>query len=521
MKIFESLRHIILENVLLQQLKEKYVGEKKPVSEEVFTEIEQVCKNKFYLVQWLTKKVGTFVIKSEDIYKFEEYFEIFEKHKNRFEYKDINQYKTQEDVSNFIRTCIEIREKNIEFEDIPKSNNYLSQNEIEKLESSGGAKFVGMFDGYQVFRIYSPDESTWKIYRDLLGRCKGRDSGAKIEICTISNYGYFKRYLEEYRLSNYFVLYNLEDSKSPYQLHIESGQFMDKNDDEDIKINKTNFYDWLSERVKEYSKNKITRRLKKSGSILPVRGKGYEDEKGKQGWWIQYSSSGNINFKAQFKDDKINGKFLDYLYGISDEQKVDSVTTYVDGEKNGPYEEYDEKGKIIRTGHYKNNEEVGIWTMRTFSGYETKDFDQTPVMTSYLTKRKKLIRQVFGEPRGKNTTITYHPNGKIKSKGNFSSQGRTGKWLFYDEKGELFATGHYSRGKKTGKWEIKWKEETTRAGKTYTKDVVYKAEVTGRSPSTLEKYTPDGKLLFKGSVFGDSKKEDYFYDKIWTGGLFH
>ena len=94
-------------------LKNKYVGEDKPVSEDDFNKIVEVTGNKFYLLSWLTKKVGTGMIKPEDIYKYKEYFELFEKNKNKFQHKDIHLYKTSEDVKNFLKDAISVRESDI------------------------------------------------------------------------------------------------------------------------------------------------------------------------------------------------------------------------------------------------------------------------------------------------------------------------------------------------------------------------------------------------------------------------
>jgi len=126
-------------------LKNKYVGEDKPVSEDDFNKIVEVTGNKFYLLSWLTKKVGTGMIKPEDIYKYKEYFELFEKNKNKFQHKDIHLYKTSEDVKNFLKDAISVRESDIVYDEIQGLDNYVTQNEIEKLESTGGMKYLGMY----------------------------------------------------------------------------------------------------------------------------------------------------------------------------------------------------------------------------------------------------------------------------------------------------------------------------------------------------------------------------------------
>ena len=108
----------------------------------------------------------------------------------------------------------------------------MNPKDIQKLESVG-IHYLGMSDGYQVFEIPNElknNENSWKVYRDILGKCAGRDSGAKVEICTIADFKHFKYYLTDYPNSSYFLIFNLGDPLSPYQIHFESNQFMDKND---------------------------------------------------------------------------------------------------------------------------------------------------------------------------------------------------------------------------------------------------------------------------------------------------
>lgn len=246
MKLLNLFENLILEEYQIDKLKEKYVGE--PVesenynrlSEEQFEEIMNVSGGKFNLVAWLTVRVANNLIDATDIYKFKEYFTIFEKNKNKFPIKDINQYKSKEEINNFIQTCIQIREKNVTLTtgiEKESEKNYVSPKEIEKLESVG-IKYLGMSDGYQVFEVpneVKDSEETWKTYRDILGRCAGREEGAKIDICTMAGINNFKHYLTRYG-GSYFVIFNMGDPKSPYQIHFESKQYMDRNNKKLLKF---------------------------------------------------------------------------------------------------------------------------------------------------------------------------------------------------------------------------------------------------------------------------------------------
>jgi hypothetical protein len=214
---------------ILDKLKTKYVGKK--ISNDDYNQIVKVSKKVANII-WLTVKVHNDIILLEDVYKFEEYFDIFEKNKTKFSEKSIHKYETKEDVGLFIQTCIVVRERNIKFEDILDKDRYVSLNEIEKLEAVG-IKYHGLVDDVQLFEIPNEcknNEMAWKAHREILARCKGREQGAKIEICTMASFSYFKQYLDNNPNSSYWILFDLQNPLSPYQMHFESGNFKDKND---------------------------------------------------------------------------------------------------------------------------------------------------------------------------------------------------------------------------------------------------------------------------------------------------
>ena len=229
-----QLRNIISENVLLQNIKDKYVGEGKPVTEQKYQEICVAAANNTQFIIWLTKMVAENIILAEDVYKYKQYFDIFNKNKQHFPIKDINQIKTKGQVNEFLSKVIEIREISVDKSDksTDGSKDYVSVSEIKKLEAVG-IKYLGMSEGYQVFEVPSScagSEEAYKTYKNILGRCKGRDQGASIDICTMGGRDHFEFYLNKYKGSSYFVMYNLSDPNSPFQFHYESSQFMDKND---------------------------------------------------------------------------------------------------------------------------------------------------------------------------------------------------------------------------------------------------------------------------------------------------
>ncbi len=236
MRLLSLIESLVLESRQEEILRKEYLETGK-VSEEDFNKIMEDFPSSFHN-KWMLNKVANKIIKSEDIYKFKEYFDIHRKNTNKFPIADLGQIKTLPQVNEFISKAIEIRERNIQAtggtdgEATNDAKNLATGNEIAKLQSVG-IKFLGIVDGYQCFEIPNElkgNEEAWKAYRDILGRCANRDKGARIDICTIASFSNFNYYLNQYDGSSYFVFFNLGDPQSPYQFHYESNQFMDRND---------------------------------------------------------------------------------------------------------------------------------------------------------------------------------------------------------------------------------------------------------------------------------------------------
>ena len=219
------------ENKLLDIFKEKYVGDDKLISEFNFEKIEKIANNKTQLIIWFIKKIEGGIIPIDEIEKYGEYIKFFEKNKNLFKQKDINNYKTKEDVDNLISIINQIDNENSEFSEFQDNSKFISKKNIEKLNDVG-IYFLGVSEGYQVFYIPSSvkdNDIAFKRYRDILSNCAGREKGEIVKFCTLKQ-SVFNGYLEND--SSLFILYNLSDPNSPYQLSFESNQFKDKNDKE-------------------------------------------------------------------------------------------------------------------------------------------------------------------------------------------------------------------------------------------------------------------------------------------------
>ena len=129
--------------------------------------LKLTLKNKLAYILWFLKKVESDLIKTEDIYKWKEYFDIFNRRKNEFPVKDINQIKTKEDLDEFIQKILEIK-------DIEK--NFSKRKGVDKLGKYDKLK-IGEVDGFNVYKI--PKGNTDEKYYNAA--C---DLGSGTEWCT-------------------------------------------------------------------------------------------------------------------------------------------------------------------------------------------------------------------------------------------------------------------------------------------------------------------------------------------------
>lgn len=226
MNIFES----ILFEAGADNLKKDYVDSGK-IPQEVFDKIVEVANNQYGYALWLIRRVIDKVILPEDIYKYKEYFSVFNKHKGKFQKKDINEYKTYPEVREFVLKCIEILEVQSLSAQSSGGNNLVSETDILKLKNFG-IEMIGMVDGYQCFKTptnLKGNEAAWKTYKKILGDAGGK----KIEICTIGSFDHWNNYIED---DNFYIFFNKNDDLSPYQFGYKQKQFKDKNDTEYVYV---------------------------------------------------------------------------------------------------------------------------------------------------------------------------------------------------------------------------------------------------------------------------------------------
>lgn len=205
----------MLSEINIEDIKKKFVGDRKGgpggkvVTPKEFDDIMQATSNKLALALWMIKRIEQDFILPEDIYKWEDYFDIFKRRKNQFPIKDINQIKNEDDIDDFVNKAIELIE--------------LEKDRTQKKGVSKEDKFkdlqIGEVAGFKVYKI--PQGTSEEMY----GAACELGSGTSWCTATGNTKSWFDRYAKDGPL---YIFIGPGGEK--YQFHYESNQYMDKND---------------------------------------------------------------------------------------------------------------------------------------------------------------------------------------------------------------------------------------------------------------------------------------------------
>jgi hypothetical protein len=205
----------MVNEVSIQQLQTDFVDTGR-IKKETFRDILNATQNDSALATWLTARVaGTkkdpAIIKPEDIYKYEQYFNVFKRRKKEYPTSDINQIKTSQQIQNFIKTSTDLASQ--------EEENPSAQKGVSKTEKFKDLK-IGDYNGFSVYMIP-------KGRKDLYPTSCELGSGTEWCTATGNTSSYFEEYIESGPL---FIFIDNSDSKNKYQVSFEEEQFMDRYD---------------------------------------------------------------------------------------------------------------------------------------------------------------------------------------------------------------------------------------------------------------------------------------------------
>jgi uncharacterized protein len=305
---------------------------------------------------------------------------------------------------------------------------------------------------------------------------------------------------------------------------------------------------------KEFDRDgKITTLLEYSNDFLISREKIniVDDKNLKQGKWLNFYKNGIIKSEKNYKDDILHGYYKEY----NEKGKIILTLLYDNGKVTGNdlsnipeidvVKKYNDAGRLIYTGPYKDGVPVGIHR-------EYNDDGTVKNAKIYGENGVVLSEGIVDEDGNRNGQWKdYSSSGELNAEGQYSDNKRTGIWKFYGENKKLEQIGAYSNGKINGTW--RWyypdgellREEEYYQGKRdgnyteYTKDGTIIATgvytdgerngewsymngdntekgsyIVGLKDGTWKAFYPDGKLRFKGNYFQGNADghHSFFYE---------
>ena len=212
MKLITLLKEIALFEISLEAIKDQFVDNPKPnrsITPEEYKEIVTASGGKSAYATWMATKVADKKIKGEDIYKYKDYFILFDQNKRKFPSPDINAYGKTLELSDFIKTAVDIKSSIEQDPALAKG--------VSKFDKYSKFK-IGEVDGFVVFKLPKGSEDLYNVSCEL---------GSGTEWCTAT--GKTRYHFDEY--INKGPLYIFDNGKGEkYQFHYESNSFMDKDD---------------------------------------------------------------------------------------------------------------------------------------------------------------------------------------------------------------------------------------------------------------------------------------------------
>lgn len=141
---------------------------------------------------------------------------------------------------------------------------------------------------------------------------------------------------------------------------------------------------------------------------------------------FKQADTGQLLEEGFIVNGKRNGTWITYHLGKT---VVKSTISYVNGQLNGPYIEYNDRGQIESLVTYKNGVYDGLFAKYKFS---------RPLQeATYKNNKLDGMRKIF-----------YENNGKIQSETEYKDGVQHGIHRFYNDKGQTLMEYEYKNGEK-------------------------------------------------------------------------
>ncbi|HUU99602.1 MAG TPA: hypothetical protein VMW32_01450 [Bacteroidales bacterium] len=256
---------------------------------------------------------------------------------------------------------------------------------------------------------------------------------------------------------------------------------------------------------KEYDKNSMVITLMEYNNdfLISRQRINRTDSKGlKQGEWKEFYPGGGIKNEKSYKDDQLHGYYKEYdnrgilvLTMLYDSGSI--VKSRVEDEPDIEIvNKYDQSGRLIYSGPYRNQVPVGIHREYSADGKVANAFRYND---NGLLLSEGIVDEA-GNLNGKWKDL--YPDGKVLAEGQYSDNRRTGVWKFYNSDEKIEQTGSYNYGRPDGLW--KWYYGN---GALLREEDYYQGERDG----SYAEYSLTGEIITEGQYTDSEKNGEWKY----------
>ncbi len=228
-----------------------------------------------------------------------------------------------------------------------------------------------------------------------------------------------------------------------------------------------------------------------------------DSEGRKQGTYREYYENGKIKKEENYLDDKLHGYYREfdgrgellmamrYERGKIMEEIDEDMRELLDMKST-----YDEEGRLIFTGGYKEGVPVGIHRFYDTTG---------TVENAYLYNElgQKISEGIIDDQGIKMGGWTeFYPTGEVRARGTYQDNQPSGTWTFYFRSGGIEQKGRFERGRYQGLWTWYYPNGNTWREESY---------FNGREDGMFVEYDTGGNILTKGDYISGEMEGEWIY----------
>lgn len=223
----------------------------------------------------------------------------------------------------------------------------------------------------------------------------------------------------------------------------------------------------------------------------------------KQGTYREYYENGAVKIEEHYLDNQLHGYYREfdgrgvlvtairYERGEIKEEIDEDMRELLDMKST-----YDEQGRLIFTGGYRESVAIGIHRF----------YDTTGVVeNAYLYNQigQKIGEGVIDEQgRRIGTWKDIYPTGEIRATGKYLDNLKSGAWTYYFVNGGVEQKGRFSKGRFQGLWVWYYPNGNTWREESY---------FNGREDGLFTEYDPAGNILANGDYISGERDGEWSY----------